>query len=228
MHRPVYTLTFLGMLLGGLGYVGSAATGPGGAPDAKEKTHVVPRERIHRNWQEADRPARSKDGGAVKEETYRMIRAAASHTGASNVFLVCANDFPAAIEATSGAYNTTFPPGGADWTIPRVKTGDLPRNSTKADVPPKPIKRPDVWLVAYLGSDSSDRWLVVRAERTGTRLRLIYTDRFRTPGVIAAGDSDPRLVWVPLGPIPGGKYTVDLFETVEKEVTLSRLVRVED
>ena len=132
MRRPVFTLTLLGMLLGGLGYLGSAATGPGGAPDGKEKTHVVPRERIHRNWQEADHPARHKDGGVVKEETYRMIRAAASHTGPSNVFLVCANDFPAVIEATGGAYSTEFPPGGADWTIPRLKTGDPARHGGRA------------------------------------------------------------------------------------------------
>jgi hypothetical protein len=77
--------------------------------------------------------------------------------------------------------------------------------------------------VAYLGVAGSEplEWRVKSAEVQRHVVRLTYTkEGARTH------DLHPYFVWVPLGELKAGTYTLELFEQDLKKVTLSRRVTV--
>jgi hypothetical protein len=130
--------------------------------------------------------------------------------GASNVVLVRGNDITAAVKAARWAFTTI------QW----ADTPGLP------DLQAQDAKRDPLWLVAYLGTsgNTSARWRVHSAETRGLVVRLTYS-RIRS-----TGPSNPVLrhyyVWVPLGQVQAGTYTLELNDTDRKEVMLLRRVAV--
>jgi hypothetical protein len=126
--------------------------------------------------------------------------------GASNVFLVCGNDINGAVGATSLVIR-----GGRPADIPA-----LPHDGTGAN---------RYWLVAYLGVAGSDppAWLVRSADVSGKTIRL----RYHVPRRGAStSDCHPYFVWVPIGELQRGIYTLQLIDTDTNEAHLSRRVTV--
>jgi hypothetical protein len=127
-------------------------------------------------------------------------------TGASNVLLVRGKDFRTAVKASWLAFT-----GG--------------RTAVRPVVPDEGSKGAPLWLVGYLGiSGSSPPDLLVQsAERKGNTIRLSY---FRPKDGADSRDLHHYLVWVPLGELKAGSYTLELFDANKKEVTLLRRVGV--
>jgi hypothetical protein len=179
--------------------------------DKKQDTITIPRKEIHvsvgdspkaEGWTEADK------------KIYDEILTCVKKTGPSNIILVSGDDFRWAVASTYQAYNfyTTY-----------NATGVFPARDPKGLdlVLPKKGQRFGVWVVAYLGMATSDQWTIKSVERTGTRIRVVYTANSRQ-----LGDDVAYMLWAPLGPLEEGKYTLELYETNDKEVSLSRLVKV--
>lgn len=134
----------------------------------------------------------------------RELYQAATRMGASNVFLVCADDIAGAVGATWKVFT-----GGSPVDTP-VRHG---RN----------VKSNSHWLVAYMGVAGSDppEWLVRSAQVKANQVRLSYTE-------VGAETTDahPYLVWIPLDNLEPGSYVVELYDEGGKHVTLSRQVKV--
>ncbi len=122
--------------------------------------------------------------------------------GASNVFLARGDDIAAAVKAT--------------WEV--FTHGRSASEPVSAD---RRSKSERYWLVAYLGVSGSGppAWLIKSATVSGRTIRLAFTK----PG---ASDADlyPYCVWVPLGKLGRGTFTLELFDEERKEGTLSRRV----
>jgi hypothetical protein len=73
----------------------------------------------------------------------------------------------------------------------------------------------EYWLVAYLGTLGSEppAFSVVSAERQGRTISLRVQKIKRT---LVSKDRHQYLVWVPLGKLPNGKYTLELYLDGEK------------
>ena len=208
----------------------SPAKGPGAAADKateqkgkQEETKIVPPKLIHVSNPDQDNP-KPKGWNADDRDRYEEIRGAAKRGGPSNVLLVHGDDFRWAVWSTWQAYNHY-----GTYTAENALPARDPDPEKKDDPdPPKDVNKSAVWVVAYLGTDTSDRWLIKSVERTGNRVRVSYTDRYKNPGGVGAtvGDSTPYIMWAPLGRLDAGKYTLELYETNEMEVKLTRLVLV--
>jgi hypothetical protein len=124
-------------------------------------------------------------------------------SGLTNVFLVRGKDITQAVRATSMAM-----PGNSGGGYPV-----LPEDGSEPT---------QLWLVAYLGRSSSgtDAEVPIQSvEREGKTIRLAY--RYHRN---ANQDMMPYIFWVPLGEMKKGTYTLELFDTDKKEVTLLRRV----
>jgi hypothetical protein len=124
--------------------------------------------------------------------------------GLSNVFMVRAKDIT---EATRATCNVLGSPAH------ELEGVDLRRS-----------KAPTFWLVAYLGTSGSSppEWTVESVIRRESAIRLSY--------VAAVADTDDihhYFVWVPLGELKSGSYTLELFDTQKKEVSLLRRVNLD-
>jgi hypothetical protein len=130
--------------------------------------------------------------------------------GASNVILVRGKDFPTAVKA---AYKVFCCALGAD--------------EPGHDCEPRPIgaKPEPIWLVAYLGIAGSEPplWLIDSVEQEGKTIRLNYWAQ-------SAGgrskDLHEYLIWVPLGTLEEGTYSLELFNVNRRLATLIRRVMV--
>jgi hypothetical protein len=194
---------------------GTISVSPTAADDKKtEDTKVVPREMIRVSNSDQGN-AQLKDWSKKDEERYQDILRTASNTGASNVFLVHGETFNEAVWLTQAMY---FSKQGSGHTGQADVVTAPPPGSTTAPIPGQRFK---VWVVAYLGSGPSDRWVIKSVERTETRIRVSYVD---AGGL--RGDVKPYLIWASLGPLDPGKYAVELYDTGAKEVKLTRIVRV--
>jgi hypothetical protein len=129
-------------------------------------------------------------------------------SGSSNIFLANAGDIVQAVNATREAFL-----GGRSAEVPV-----LPELAGG----PKPTS---FWMVAFLGVTGSEppAWVVRSAERKGKVIRLSVQ---RPAGGGETKDSHLYFVWVPLGKMEPGKYTLELFDAKKKEVTLKRRVAV--
>jgi hypothetical protein len=186
-----------------------------------EETKTVPKKLIHVSNPDQDNP-RPKDWTRADAEMVQEILSVAKQGGPSNVLLVHGDDLRWAVASTWQAYNP-YSSAGAE----AVLTARNPSPKKKMEGDPPKEKPFDVWVVAYLGRDSSSRWSIKSVERTGNRIRVLYTDHYRDPGVLVrVGDDKPYMMWAPLGRLEPGKYTVELYETNDKEVNLTRLVKV--
>jgi hypothetical protein len=128
-------------------------------------------------------------------------------SGASNIFLVRGNNITQAIAAT----RRLFVGGGA------------------ADVPVLEgvgLEEGPLWLVTYFGSAGSkpSAWQVEPVEQKGKTIRV----PFWKPGRLGStSDIHAYLVWIPLGELEEGAYTLELFDINQREVILMRRVLVE-
>jgi hypothetical protein len=141
----------------------------------------------------------------VDERVLRGVFKQALNVGLSNVFLVSADDIGGAVRATAQAYGSG-------------RNGRRPVAVTPGD----PGGR--LWLAAFLGSGSGSppHWRVTTVERAGRRIRLSTTTNRQG----ASADVLPHFVWVPLGRLDPGAYTLELYDATRREVELTRTVRV--
>src|SRR5262245_44746788 len=174
------------------------------APAPKEKAVKIPLASIYATW---------------RQEGLRRIPNDEAHTrdlnallggdgkGPTNVLLVRGKDIGEALKTTRWAYTV-------DWG------GDVP-------VPPEG-RRPEpasLWLAAYLGTNSSvpPAWQLVSAERRGNVVRLTVRRPARDK---TTRDLRRYFVWVPLGELAAGTYTVELHDAGLGPI-LKRYVTVE-
>jgi hypothetical protein len=137
--------------------------------------------------------------GHTLQEIYRRFQG-----GASNVFLARGDDIAAAVAATWEVYTARHPV------------------AEPASLRSPPRKSVDLWLVAYLGVEGSGpAWLVKSATVSGKDIRLTY----RWVGT-EANDERFYFVWVPLGKLQPGTYTLELLDENRRQVTLVRRVIV--
>ncbi|MCI0378339.1 MAG: hypothetical protein L0215_12090 [Gemmataceae bacterium] len=124
--------------------------------------------------------------------------------GASNVFLVRANNIESALRAT-------FFVSHAGQSADTIATPDDDK------------KHEGVWLVAYLGVQGSDPpgWLIHSVEQRGNTIRFSYLKR-----VALTRDIHCYYFWVSIGELNPGDYVLELFDAEKKCSTLTRLVHV--
>ncbi len=125
--------------------------------------------------------------------------------GASNSFIVDASTIGDAIKATQ-----------------RVLAG---YRSADKPVPSFNVETGSYWLAVYLGCGQSEprRWIVESVTVSGSTIRLAY----RQPQ--AKGQTTDIVhyyYWVPIGAVDDGAYTLELYDTDLKAVTLMRRVEV--
>ncbi len=141
-------------------------------------------------------------GDAGFSNEMRELYKQATRMGASNVFLARGDDIAAAVKAT--------------WEV--FRQGQSAAEPVSAD---QRSKSAVYWLVAYLGVAGSQplEWQVKSIQLTGEEVRLTYTK-------VGARTNDlhPYFVWVSLGKIKAGTYTLELFDEDLKRVTLLRSV----
>lgn len=126
--------------------------------------------------------------------------------GASNLFLVRGNDIAAAVKATYWALNAS------QWADVVVD----PEDKSKSQ---------EVWMVVYFGTAHSTptAWVVESVERN-TKL---YRVSFLMPEVKQMTcDLQQYFVWVPLGKLGPGTYTLELYDAGQKQLNMMRRVKV--
>ncbi|MBX9582785.1 MAG: hypothetical protein K2X87_20965 [Gemmataceae bacterium] len=127
-------------------------------------------------------------------------------TGMSNAFLVRGDTIEEAVRATQTVFRTMAGAGRPYASSPDAKDTSL-------------------WLVAYLGlSGSGPPAFRVRAaelDKGRRAVRLSYTY-----ARAVTDDEHPYYAWVPLGRLPDGAYTLELYDADDRAVTLARRVRV--
>jgi hypothetical protein len=128
--------------------------------------------------------------------------------GASNLFLVDATNSLDAFEATLSVLQGSH---SAETPAP-VNTAEPQRGS--------------YWLVAYLGVGPSQpvSWIVESATIDRNTIRVSY---HHPKANIVTRDVWRFYYWVPLGKLAAGNYQLELYDTREKAVTLSRRVRID-
>jgi hypothetical protein len=126
--------------------------------------------------------------------------------GASNLFLVYAEDIKEAIAATKSV-------------LFQRRSADKPASGADGEWKPRAI-----WLVAYLGVFSSEPpgWIVDPVVHEGNTVRVPYWAQEDVSG----RNAHPHFLWVPLGKVEPGKYELQLYDARRKEVTLFRRVVV--
>lgn len=92
--------------------------------------------------------------------------------------------------------------------------------------PPVTARTSDTfWLAAYLGSDGSvpSAFRIRAIEVNGKTIRVEYE---RDESHVRSADLRNYLIWVPLGHVEAGAYTLELFDTAAERVTRSRTMLV--
>jgi hypothetical protein len=84
----------------------------------------------------------------------------------------------------------------------------------------------DAWLVVYLGRTSSNprAWVLKSVEQMGNKIRVTY-DTYQPQGVdVRTTDLHPYFYWVPLGDLPKGMFDVELYNSSDRSVVLTRKI----
>jgi hypothetical protein len=150
---------------------------------------------------------RRSDGTKTVVEDYAdaMSRLLASTGGASNVILVDANSINDAVKATARV-------------LAGVRSADKPAISWNT-VSGKH------WLLVYLGCGHSNphKWVVESILIKGNVIRF----RYRKPrSSFETADIQHYYYWVPIGKLENGVYTLELYDSGLKSVTLMRRVEI--
>lgn len=170
-----------------------------------EKTRTVPLDQIGATTGQKGikKMTAAMDGAGKYVEPYGKALAEIQQLGRNkpSVALVTGKDLTAAVEAWRGL-------------VSERKEGP---NSVEA-------KGTDtLWIGAYLGTNGSSppAFEVEAVEIKGKTIRIAYKK-----GAAFTNDVHHYLVWAPLGKCEAGTYTLELFETKSKEVTLKRECKV--
>jgi len=148
----------------------------------------------------SDRPEVHRDLEAVREKM-------TERDGDSPlVFMVAGKDFPAALRATC------------------LGLTGAPKFDEPVEVDPRK-RAGEYWSVVFLGIRHSapPAWLVESVEQEGCTVTVRYSEPFSP---VNSADSDPYLLWIPLGKLKKGSITLQLYHADKKRVQLSRRVRV--
>jgi hypothetical protein len=172
----------------------------------EEPTRKIPLESIFSTAaQKPLKPARRSSDSAAKDlnQIFREFR-----SGLTNVFLAQADDFNAAVGSTRAAFT------GA-------RSGDRPIG------PLHESKASDHWFVAYLGTAHSTppAWQLDYFEQKERRLTLAF---WKPNPTGATRDSHQYFVWVPLGKLPPGEYSLELFDVNRRQTVLMRRVLIDE
>ncbi len=136
----------------------------------------------------------------------RELQQHAIKTGASNIFLVRGDDIRAGVRATWAVFCAAH---SVDYAV-------------NADPESKSQK---YWLAAYLGvaGSSPPAWLVDSVQIKGNQVVVRYK---AAANEIQSDDEHPYFVWVPLGGLMAGTYSLELFEQTKGQTVLQRRVTV--
>jgi hypothetical protein len=172
--------------------------------DSLPKETVIPLKSLYAtSGQEGLRPVKIQqeepygyDLGQLHRDSHGM--------GASNTFLVKGKDIAAAVKATRLVFT-----GGRRAGVPVTGERDLHSK--------------DCWLVAYLGTGPSTPppWVIESVTRKGFTIRVTYSEPRRAR---STRDVHQSFLWVPLGPLEPGTYSLELFDSGKGQVTLQRRV----
>jgi hypothetical protein len=156
------------------------------------------------NGQKGLRAVTKRPGEAYAEDLTLIAREVRG--GSPNVLLVRGDGIGEAVAATRRAFTGAV-------------LADQPVRPEGESVPAS------LWMVAFLSVEGSEpaAWLVRSAERKGKVVRLSVERPKRGD---ASKDMHPYFVWVPLGKLAAGRYTLELYDAGSKEVTLMRRVTV--
>jgi hypothetical protein len=170
-----------------------------GVGDAAEQDRKIPLGSVYTTTGQKD----AKDAAAEFRDEAQPYGVC---SGLPRVFLVNGNDFRAAVKASR-----PFLEDADDGKKPAPKT------ESKAGGPH--------WVGACLGSDGSlpPAFRVLSVEISGTTIRVTYESIQRNE---STNDEHPYLLWAPLGNLTAGEYTLELYDTTAKKVTVSRKSKV--
>lgn len=131
-------------------------------------------------------------------------------SGASNIFLVDAEDFGGVLNATASVVLGS-----------RTASTPAPVNKPKAS-------HGFYWLVCYLGvgPSSPSWWMVEGISVSEKKFTLKFRDSSRDSG--ANRDANPYYYWVPVGDLEPGNYKLELFDTGRQQISLMRSVEVRE
>jgi hypothetical protein len=131
----------------------------------------------------------------------------------ANVFLVAGGDIAAAVAAARPRYLT-------DPKNKNDKEDDMKIDVVRGGQTP-------LWIVAYLGSTGSlpPQWMIESVVIKDKAIRVRYTrSNAKEP---RSADLRPYLYWAPLGTLPAGEYTLELYDADAKKAAVERKCRVE-
>ncbi len=99
-----------------------------------------------------------------------------------------------------------------------------------ADAPPVKMRdKGPVWGAACLGINGSSTppscWKLVAVEVIGKTIRISYAGG-DSEGGPAIWDPSPEIIWAPLGPLPAGDYTLEMYDKSQNKTTVSRRCKV--
>jgi hypothetical protein len=128
----------------------------------------------------------------------------AGRIGASNVFLVCGNDFPGAIKNTWEVFGQGYP-------VEKVVSRDYK------------MEAENIWLVVFMGiKGSGGAWQVKSVKQEGKSIRFSFF-RGATQG---AANENAYFYWVPLGKLEPGFYSLEIVDDKEREISFMRRVQI--
>jgi len=195
--RPISVFILFVISCGGLAF---------GQDAPKGKTTSIPLESAFSTTRQDNmkKISRTRDQGEKYVNDLKLIYEYSYHVGASNIFLVRGNSIAEAIRATRQAF------AGANGV-------DEPVN------PDEKRQRGEFWLVAYLGVSGSEppACVVTSIEKQGNRFRLTYERK-----IAETQDIYQYFVWVPLGSLSDGRYSLELAERQDAIPILVRNVPV--
>src|SRR5207249_2059004 len=97
-------------------------------------------------------------------------------------------------------------------------------SADSAALPHTQFKPSGYWLVVYFGITGSEppAWLVESAEQSGKTIRLNFKPAKRD---VTTEDLHQYFVWVPVGQLDAGTYTLELVDTSVGQMTMMRRVQ---
>lgn len=147
-------------------------------------------------------------GAHVKAVANEFDELQRSEQGASNVMLVRASNLADAVGATHLCYKEHF---GTERPWPHHWSD----------------KTNQIWAAVHFGcaTSSGPYWIIHSVTVAGNRIRVSYS--IDTVSTFVTNDLFQYYAWIPLGVLPTGKYSVELFNKADREVVLLRRVAID-
>jgi hypothetical protein len=171
--------------------------------DKKAQGKQIPLNLIYSSEpQKGVKPIREHNKGCANE--LQELLGKGSSLGASNLFLTRGDDVAAAVLATWQVFTASVGVNHPVALDPKSKSGQY-------------------WLVVYFGRSGSTppRWQVSSVDLKENTVRLVFSEDHPE-----SDDSNPYFVWVPLGKLAPGSYTLELVNGAQQQTVLSRQVKI--